>query len=467
MKRRVLTAALFGAATLALTPATASAFGGKLFRHAGGDCCGSAAPAPEACCDTAPGSSYGDASASTYGSMPTGGDCGSVAAAPSYTTQTVTKYRTESKQETYTYTEMVPTTTTEKQQVTTYKQVAKQVPYTYTVNEMVTVSQPRTVTEYKAVTTPETYTYQVCQPTTTMTSRNVVTNVPTTQTVMVPVTRQVAVPAPAVADGCGTPTTGGDCGGCATPAPCAPVCETAAAPKKGCFRGLLGRLCGKNGGSVAPMSYASYAPAYSSSAACGSNYQTVTEMVPQTRTVMTQQVSTVQVPVTTYQYVTQTGTRNVTRMVPETKTVNVNVVQCVPTTKTGTRTEYTSVPETKTVNVNVVKCVPTTKTAMNTVYENVPVTNTVDVQVTKMVSMQKTGTRTVSVNVPYTETVQVPTTSVGGSDCCNGSGGSYAPATTSNYYSAPAATCAPAAKMGLCDRLKGMFSRGKSCGGCN
>ena len=82
-----------------------------------------------------------------------------------------------------------------------------------------------------------------------------------------------------------------------------------------------------------------------------------------------------------------------------------------------------------------------------------------------MVSVTKEGTRTVNVSVPYTETIQVPVAApatVGG--CDNGMGASGA-----GYGDAcgtpAAAECAVApAKMGLCGRLKGMFSRK---GGCN
>ena len=119
MKRRVLTAAVLGAAAwFGFAPATASAFGGKLFRGgAGGSCGGCTAPAPAAC--GTGGYAQGGVAYST--GTTTGGDCGvAVAAAPTYTTQTVTRYRQETRQEKYTYTASEAVTSTEARTVTEY-----------------------------------------------------------------------------------------------------------------------------------------------------------------------------------------------------------------------------------------------------------------------------------------------------------------------------------------------------------
>ena len=588
MKRRMLVAALVGTAAWFATPATGLAFGGRMM---GGGCGGCASPAVAA---YAPSYDY----APSYGCGPTGvaggvtsgpavaDGCGTVSAAPSYVTQTVTKYRTETrakqvqvqvmkpvtkqvptttteyvpetvnqaqqvteykqaqKQVPYTYTvnenvtEMQPRTVTEYQYVTKqvpytytvnenvtemqpltqveYKYVTKQVPYTYTVNEAVTVNEPRTVTEYKYVTTQEPYTYSENVPTTTMTTqtRQVAVCVPQTVTEQVPVTRQVAVAAPAV-DGCGSAVGTGIGGGCdAGCGPVAPACEPVCAPvcepkKKGCFGGLFGKLRGNRGGSYAPVA-AYAAPSYGYGSGCGTaasgvSYQTVTEMQAVTKTVMTTQYQTqsYQVPVTSYQTVTKTATRNVTKCVPETKTIQVavvkyqpkqmqgtnNVTECVPTTKTvqvavvkcvpktmtGTRNVTECVPTTKTVQVAVVKCVPKTMTGTSTVTETVPVTKTVQVPVTTMKAVQKqvmtsvteyvptTETQTVTeqVQVPYTEQVQVAVASpaVGG---CGDSATSYGAASYGSGYGASAygAGCCEPAPVVCCEpKKKGCFQR--------
>ena len=189
MKRRVMLAAVLGAAAWASAPQSANAFGGKLFGRAKGT-----APAAAACVAPSEGTVVAAADACAAPSVVSAApavaatdSCGAVSAGVSYVTQSVTKYRTETvskqvpvtvmkmvpKTETYTYTEAVPVTTVTKQTVTEYKQVPKTETFSYTVMQNQTVTEPRTVTEYQTVAKQVPYTYTEQVPVTTVTKQTV------------------------------------------------------------------------------------------------------------------------------------------------------------------------------------------------------------------------------------------------------------------------------------------------------
>src|SRR5438876_771565 len=146
------------------------------------------------------------------GAIPAGPDCcGGVVAAPpvTYTTQTVTRYRTEyqtrqvpvtrmvmvPKTESYTYNVSVPVTTTQRRTVTQYQPVTREVPYTYTENQVVTVPETRTVNVCQMVPKTETYTYVENQTVPGTEKRTITENQTVTTTEKRTITENQVVPA--------------------------------------------------------------------------------------------------------------------------------------------------------------------------------------------------------------------------------------------------------------------------------
>jgi len=273
----------------------------------------------------------------------TAGVC-SAPAAPTFTTQTVTKYKTEYK------------TTKQKVTVNTTQWVDQPYEWTEVVCTPVTTKQKVTVNQVTWVDQP--YDYIVCKPVTTMQKQNrtYTVCVPTTVTVNETFTRMVAVPCTATVGGV---TVG--CGVAEAPA-CASSCDSDCGRK-----GLFARLCGKKKKGGCDSSCGSTAvAACGAPAACAPavSYQCVTETRPVTRTVMTYQTKTdvVEVPVTTITQEKQTGMRKVCQVTPVTRDVDVTTMQRSNVVRKGTHKVCQVVPVTKEVDVTECVVTPYTET---------------------------------------------------------------------------------------------------------
>jgi hypothetical protein len=289
----------------------------------------------------------------------------------------VVEYQTASKQEEHSWTEYQTVTSTEKRQVTEYKSVPKQEEYSYVVNEFVQATEKRQVVECQTVSKQEEYSWTENQ-TVTSTEKRQVTEYKTvskqeefTYTENVPVTKTekrtrsycVDVPTQVTENVARSKTVR------------VPVCPNP---------------CG-------PTSYI-----------C----QTVTEMVPCTRTVVRRETRTqeYECPVTTYNAVQKKGSRTVYSVVPQPKEIEVQVAKIVPVTKKGMRTVYSNQSVTKEIEVPITRCVPATKKATRTIYSVVPETKEIEVQVAKVVPVTKKGTHTVYFTQPVTKEIEVPVT---------------------------------------------------------
>lgn len=358
MKRQVISAAVLGAAWLALVPDNAFGFGGRFRSGCGGGTSACAAPCNTGCGGTA--------------------NCGGCAPAPvTYVDREVTVYETKatkkmvevttmklvSEVQKYEYIERTPVKSQQKRTVTEYTYVTTPQSYKYYVTEVVPTKEKRTVTEYKMVPKEVEVDVVTCVPETTNQKRTVQKWVCQPKTV----TAQVCVRVPVAADPC-APAAG--CGTCAT------SCNTGCGRQGICGGGgLFGRKSSGCG---------------TSSCNTGCNYTTQMQTV--TRTVMERVCVTeeITVPVTTYKRVVTKQKKTVNECVPTTREVEVTVNKCVAVEKTGTRNVCECKPVTKDIMVDVWTCKEEKKTGERTVQVCKPVKEQVETTVYECVPVKKT-----------------------------------------------------------------------------